>query len=330
MRGEIGTGRDATQMSKWGGHGCGKPRKASSGTPGHVEYTSGLSYLRDKEAGWLSTIPIHHWLRDAPRGVRTLSFQSPPRAGSCSIADRSISVEYWEMRGDRQGTLHTHSLVLIIAPGWAERGKKTYRESVNHWHIIKFFPWPKRQNHGLTARVLSWKSLEKTENRRSVKLSDVKSETLKYTQKQMWGNRKTQLRAWSQKWEKSSKVISASPAQKELSQSALELWPVAIPWTASFPPVENREDRSVWSYTDWENRQMENGKGTRYPRQSLGSTRQRWFWRVSLLKGKSQRWNSGSWTALKSMGNGNAGRGLQDGGWGIRDLREAAVSKWAR
>ena len=242
VRGEIGTGRDATQMSKWGGHGCGKPRKASPGTPGHVEYNSGLSYLRDKEAGWLSTIPIHHWLKDAPRGVRTLSFQSPPRAGSCSIADRSISVEYWEMRGDRQGTLHTHSLVLIIAPGWAERGKKTYRESVNYWHIIKFFPWPKRQNHGLTARVLSWKSLEKTENRRSVKLSDVKSETLKYTQKQMWGNRKTQLRAWSQKWEKSSKVISASPAQKELSQSALELWPVAIPWTASFPPVENRED----------------------------------------------------------------------------------------
>ena len=109
VRGEIGTGRDATQMSKWGGHGCGKPRKASSGTPGHVEYTSGLSYLRDNEAGWLSTIPIHHWLRDAPRGVRTLSFQSPPRAGSCSIADRSISVEYWEMRGDGQGTLHTQS-----------------------------------------------------------------------------------------------------------------------------------------------------------------------------------------------------------------------------
>ena len=93
VRGEIGTGRDATQMSKWGDHCCGKLRKASSGTPGHVEYTSGFSYLRDEEAGWLSPVPIHHWLRAAPRGVRTLSFQSPPQAESCSIAERSISVE---------------------------------------------------------------------------------------------------------------------------------------------------------------------------------------------------------------------------------------------
>lgn len=93
-------------------------------------------------------------------------------------------------------------------------------------------------------------SLEEAKSRRrSVQLSDPKSETnvgKEKIQKEVWGNRKSPVKGWRWEGGYSSTVSSASSAQRDPSHPALESGPAAdgreLDVEYQFLPAEDGED----------------------------------------------------------------------------------------
>lgn len=163
------------------------------------------------------------------------------------------------MSRDGQGIRTTWCIPTALSLPWQKETKRhAGTVSITDLLVSSFLPWSKRQNHGLSARVLTWKSQDSLRaegevsnslNQNQTKVGNPEKHLDKHIQTHVWKHGRAKSKAW--RWDWGTVLRSFQLVQLKgnfqhwrpdqcLSRAELHVFHMYS--TGNLPPVEDGED----------------------------------------------------------------------------------------